>query len=268
MKRKTLFPALIGALLLATTFWVGNVYATTGCFTDTNGLGIGFKNAICWMKANGLASGATFKPNNATTRAQSALWLQKASQIPPTTGKILISAGFGDWRPFSSTENISFSYFSSETQASKATAGSNFLSIHPSIPTVLYGRSLQFLGVEFCYAASTSVALSYVEINTYTHTAGAGSRNLRFSDATARTDSACRYYVLPTPVTLTAEDGANFFIQGNWTVANTSLSLGRTTFVFKATGTKALDPTSLSGENVIILQEGGPQPDGGSTDGK
>ena len=59
---------------------------------------------------------------------------------------------------------------------SKPTVGSNFVSLQPSIPSVLYGRSLQFRGVELCYTASANAALSYVEINTFYSTTGAGSR--------------------------------------------------------------------------------------------
>jgi hypothetical protein len=266
MKRKYLLSVAAGATFLVVAFWVGTVYATAAtasCFSDI--VGNPAAGAICWMKQNGLASGKLFRPKDPTTRAQAAVWLQKVSQIPPTTGQILISDGFGNWRPFNSTDNLSFTNFSGSTYFYKATTGTNYLSLQPSIPTVFYGRSLQLLGVEFCYTASTNVHFSYVEINTYTHTTGPGTRDLRFSDNTDRTDTACRYYVLPAPVKLTAEDGVNIFIQGNWSLANAPLILGRTTFVFAPTDSKALAP---SGANVVTLQENGPQPaDGGSTAG-
>jgi hypothetical protein len=265
MKRKTLLLTMVVACLLMTAFWAVDVYTATNCFTDTSGLKASIEKAICWMKANRLASGSKFKPNDPVTRAQAALWLQKASQIPPTTGNILISTGFGDLRPFHSTDDLSFTYLSSLTSVSKATVGTNFLSIHPSIPTVLYGRSLRLVGVEFCYSASVNAALSAVEINTYTHTAGPGSRDLRFTDTTARTDTACQYYVLPTPVTLTAEDGVNFFIQGNWTVAGTTLGIGRTTFVLRPTDAKADGPAAVSGKEAVLMQEGSPVPVEGPT---
>lgn len=252
MNRKKLFSMVAVATFLMLAFWVGTVYAATGCFNDTNGHK--FEQAICWMKENKLAIGNLFKPNDATTRGQAAAWLQKVSQIPPTQGLILISEGFGNWRPFFSTDNLVFENYSNVTYVKKTTTGSNFVSLQPSIPTVFYGRSLQFLGVEFCYTASANAVFSYIEINTYTHTNSAGSRTMQFSDGTDRSDSACIYYKLPAPVTMTAEDGANIFISGTWNTANTPLILGRTTFIFKPTGTKAAAPTSA---NEVLLQEGG-----------
>lgn len=252
MKRKRLFSVVAVATFLILAFWVGTVYAATNCFNDTNGHK--FEQAICWMKQNGLAAGRFFKPNDATTRGQAAAWLQKVSQIPPTQGLILISEGFGNWQPFFSGDNIIFSNYSNVSYVEKTSIGSSYVSLQPSIPTVLYGRKLKLLGVELCYTASTSAVLSYVEINTYTHTTGAGSRTLQFSDGTDRTDSACRYYKLPTPVLLTAEDGANIFINGTWNTANYPLILGRTTFVLAPTGVKAAAPTSA---NEVLLQEGG-----------
>jgi hypothetical protein len=260
MKRKSaLWITTVFTLLLA-AFWVGSASATgnfiPSCFTDTNA------PAACWMKLNGFVTGPLFNPNGVTTRILIANWLQRLSQIPPTSGLITISDGFGNWRPFTSADNVAFTYFSSETQITKATVGPNFFSLQPAIPTVFYGRSLQFRGVELCYTASATTSINYVEINTYTHSTGAGSRSLRFSDPTTRTDSACRLYVLPTPVTLTVEDGVNIFIQGNFSVVGQALALGRTTFVFAPTGVRALGPSSA---NVTTLQENGPQPDGLNT---
>ncbi len=260
MKRKRLISVAAAATFLMVAFWVGTVYAATGCFNDTNGHR--FEQAICWMKQNRLAVGNLFKPNDPTTRGQAAAWLQKVSQIPPTQGLILISEGFGNWQPFSSNDNIVFENYSNVSYVKKTSTGSSYVSLQPSIPTVFYGRKLKLLGVELCYTASTNVSLSYVEINTYTHTVGAGSRTLQFSDNTVRTDSACRYYKLPTPFLLTAEDGANIFISGTWNAANSPLIIGRTTFVLAPTGVKAALPSSA---NEVLLQEGGTGPDGGTS---
>ena len=260
MKRKNLF--LMGSMvtLLIVAFMAGTVYAASGCFKDTNNKP--FSLATCWMKQNGLAKGKYFNPSDYTTRAQAAVWLQKASQIPPTEGLIMISESPSNWRPMSSADDLTFDYYSSGTYVKKTTTGSSFITVQNSIPTVLYGRSLQFLGVEFCYEASANVAINYIEINTYTHTTGPGSRNLRLSDSTSRTDANCLYYQLPTPVTLTAEDGVSFYAYGNWSVANSPLVIGRTTFVLAPTGVKAAVPVSAT---VVSLQEGGTPPDGSST---
>jgi hypothetical protein len=261
MKRKQFLWVTTVLTLLLAAFWAGSVSASgasiASCFTDTNA------PAACWMKLNGLVGGTLFGPNAAATRLQAAIWLQRVSQIPPTTGLITISDGFGNWHPFASTDNVAFTYFSSQTQITRGTAGTSYFSLQPAIPTVFYGRSLLFRGVELCYTASATLPLIYVEINTYTHTNSADDgRKLRFSDATSRTDSACRFYVLSTPVTLTAEDGVNIFIAANFTVVGEAFKLGRTTFVFAPTDVRALNPTSAS---VTTLQENGPQPDGLNT---
>jgi hypothetical protein len=248
---------LLLSVLVFSAFRVGTVYAATGCFTDTNGHL--YETAICWLKQNGIVGGTTFKPDNAATRATVAQWLFKQSQVPPTRGAILITPGNSSWVPFNSTDNIQFNYFSSSTYVAKTTTGTNFVSLQPSIPNVLYGRSLQFRGVELCYSASADAMLSYVEINTFDSTSGAGSRSMHFSDSTDRTDTTCRYYVLPAPVTLTASDGVNIFVQVNWSVANSTFTLARTTFVFEATGVKPTLPAPDSADAVILTESTDPE---------
>jgi hypothetical protein len=166
-------------------------------------------------------------------------------------GLILIGTSPGEWKPFSSDDNVNldFIYFSSSTWVTRNAAGNSFLSLHPSIPTVMYGRSVELLGVEFCYTAQANAYVGYVEINTVGGGVGAGSRQLRFSDPTPRTDSACRYYVLSTPALLTAEYGVNFYVQGVWT-SSTNLALGRTTFVLRSTDTVAAPPSFLRSPSV------------------
>jgi hypothetical protein len=252
MRVRLILVVVAGTLVALAAFGTGTAFAATGCFKDTNGHP--FEQAICWMKENGLVSGKRFRPDDATTRAQAAVWLQKVADIPPSSGLILVSEGFANWRPFYSNDNVVFEHYSNATYLKKTTTGINFFSLHPSLPTALYGRNLKLLGVEFCYTASASAVFSYVEINTYTHTNSAGSRTLQFSDTTDRTDSACRYYVLPTPVTLTAEDGANIFIQGQWNTANSPLIVGRTTFVLAPTNLNVVPPSIA---NSVPLQEGG-----------
>lgn len=262
MNNKRLMLIVVAIIIVVATFWAGNVYAATNCFTDTNGHK--FEQAICWMKANGLANGAKFFPDNPTTRGQAAQWIQKSVNIPPANGLILISEGFGNWRLFTSTDNVTFETYSNTVYLKKGSTGSSFFSLHPSIPTVFYGRSLKLLAVELCYTASTDAVLTYIEINTYTHTNSAGPRTLQFSDSTDRTDAACRYYALPTAVTLTSEDGANIFIQGQWNTANSALLIGRTTFVLAPTGVKATPPSDADAD-VTILQEGGASLEGSTS---
>jgi hypothetical protein len=245
MKRKFSLSATALAFVL-TTLAAGNAHAATGCFPDTNGHWA--ETFVCWMKDSGITAGygdGTFRPENSITRAETSVFLKKLSDLQDSknSGLILVNAGFGDWKPFTSSANLSYTYFSSYTDVTKATVGSDFLSIHPSIPTVLYGKSLQLVGVEFCYTANAGTSLTYVEINKTTATSNAGGRTLLFSDPTARADAACRYYVLGAPATLTAEDGMNFFIQATWSTATASFDVGRTTFVLQTTGVAAAPPS-------------------------
>jgi hypothetical protein len=257
MKRKVLLGAAV-LIFFLTAFYAGSAYAATGCFTDTNGHSA--ETFICWMKDNGISVGfpdGTYRPLNNVNRAEMAIFLKRAAEIPPSTGDILISAGFGNWHPFNSTDPLSYTYFSSQTQVSRSASGSSFLSVNPDVPTLLYGRSLLFKGVVFCYDTFASTTLNYVEINTYSHTTGSLGRNLRFSDPTTRTGNACQTYTLSSPVVLGPNDGVNFFIQVNWTVASTQFAIGRTTFVFAPTTTIAatpLAPVSAGAGPDVILQ--------------
>ncbi len=257
MKRKIILGAAVLVLAL-TAFYAGNVYAATGCFSDTNGHWA--ETYICWMKENGITTGyadGTYRPNATVNRAVMAAFLRTQAEIPPSTGDILISSGFGNWHPFNSSDPLSYTYFSSQTQVSRSAAGSSFLSVNPDIPTVLYGRSLLFKGVVFCYDTFASTTLNYVEINTYSHTTGSLGRNLRFSDPTTRTGNACQTYTLASPVVLGPNDGVNFFIQVNWSAASTQFAIGRTTFIFAPTTTVAatpLAPVSAEDSPDVILQ--------------
>ena len=270
MKRKLVTKSMtIAAILLALVFGlsVGQAYASTGCFIDTNGHWA--ETFICWMKDNGITTGTgggAYSPNNNVSRAEMAVFMQKLDELAIaqanaadaanlvaannytdsalSTGNILVSAGFGNWHPFNSTDPLSYTYFSSQTQVSRSSIGSSFLSINPDIPTVLYGKSLKFKAVEFCFDTFASTSLNYVEINTYSHTTGSIGRNLRFSDPTTRTGNQCRLYTLSSPIVLTADDGVNFYIQVNWAAAASQFAIGRTTFIFEPTTTIAAPPAA------------------------
>ncbi len=175
----------------------------------------------------------------------------------PRSGQVIVNAGSSNWKPFTSADNVSATYFSSQTQWTKPVVGSNFLSIQPDIPVVMNGTSLEFTGVQLCYEALAGTALQYIEVNTTTSTVSAGGRNLRLSDPTSRTDAACRLYILPTPVTLTASDNVNLFIQINWSVAGSQFAIGRTSFVFNATGTAAAAPATQPAGTTTVLRVGG-----------
>lgn len=166
------------------------------------------------------------------------------SAAPAAASNVVISAGFGNLRLFSSTDPLVFGNFSNETQVTRNSIGNNLMSVQPDIPSVLYGKALRLLGVEFCYGASAGAQLTLAEINTYSHSTGPAGRQQRLIDLTVREDTACRYYKLATPARVSTESGVNFFFRANWLVAGTPFRVGRISFVFSTTNVNAPAPTS------------------------
>lgn len=174
-----------------------------------------------------------------------------AAGSPRPLGQLRIAVSPGEWLPFVSTDNLTFSYFSGSTRVSKATTGNNFLSIHPNVPTLTKGLRARLLGAELCYQASASAELTFVEINTITHNNAPGTlgtRNQRFSENTTRTDQTCRFYALTTPYTLSQDDAVNMFIRVNWTVAASNFEIDRATFVFAPTTATGVAPAAIPDE--------------------
>ncbi len=207
------------------------------------------KTPVVHAKTALTANTATNAGHAAT--ADSATTAAALDGIPSTgfvqpTGQILISASNGAWKRFSDADNTTETDFSSTTQWSAPTVGSRFLSVSPDLPVSIFGKAVEFQGVQLCYGNSPGTSLGYVEINTVDSAAGESHRLLRMSDPTVRTDFACRIYTLPTPVLLGPNDGANLFIQVNWNVAGTAFSINRTTFILAATNTPAAAPAGLS----------------------
>lgn len=260
MKRRNILLGLVGAaVLLMAAFWAGNAYAATGCFNDTNGHWA--ETFICWMKDNGITSGiggGNYGPEDYVTRAQMAVFMQRVSNVPPSTGVITVSQSPGNWVKFFDSDPISFETYSTVRYIRSSIAGSSFISIHPMLPTILYGKNLQLTAVELCYTASATAYLDYLEINVPNHdVAPSVSQGLVFFDNTNRTDSTCRYYALSSPVTLTADNIVNVFAYITWTNNTSVFQLGRTTFVLQPTATTAVLPAEFSASELTILQEGG-----------
>ncbi|MEJ5223811.1 MAG: hypothetical protein WHV44_05090, partial [Anaerolineales bacterium] len=189
------------------------------------------------------------------TRAQMAVFMQRASNVPPAVGEIVVSAGFSGWEPVLPTYSLAYYNYATGTYIRAPSAGTYTLVSQPDLPVVLYGKSLQLVGVEICYEASPGNYLNEVRLRTYTHVSGLGSSNLRFTDSTDRTDTACRYYVIsPSPIVMTAEMGAEIFVDVTWTAGITDFGFGRVSYVFQPTGTTAVTVSSLGNENVSTLE--------------
>ena len=257
MKRLSVF--FLGALVMASIFAaisLGKAAAATGCFSDTNAHWA--EAYICWLKDNGISIGypdGTFKPENPITRAEMAAMLQRANAVPPQGGLILVSAGNSNWDPVYSIDNVEKTNLSNFTRWSKPSVGPIYFTVQPDFPSVLYGKNLQFLGVDFCYRADTNAFLTYVEVDTHKASSGPGSAINWYLSLTDYVGQACQYFELPAPVLLAATDSVVFFIGIDWLVANTTIDIGRTTFVFQPTGTSAFAITSIDSDPVI-LQEG------------
>jgi S-layer homology domain len=259
MNRKSLIFIIWGIiLLLAVAFWVGRTSAaSTGCFPDTNGHWA--ETFICWLKDNSISGGypdGTYKPENNVTRAEMAVMLQKQAEVPPTTGAITISPPNNDWEVYGGMQDYVSIYTSlTDTVAINSVTGMTYLHLFPTLPNILYGRRMRLMGVEFCYGASTTAVLNYVEVYTLAKSGTSSSYQPHLKDSTARTDHACRYYVLPAVVFLTAEDMVGFEVDVNWVSAGAWFSLDRTTFVLQPSANIAVVPSALS-ENAVLLTQG------------
>jgi hypothetical protein len=137
------------------------------------------------------------------------------------------------------TDDTTFMNYMNMTVVVKATAGDSWISVQPSVPTALYGKIVQLVGVDFCYVATTNTYLTHVDIDTITATTGPGDITYHYIDDTHRTDSACRYYALPAPINLTPFDDVVFYILIHWNAGGTNFFLGRTTFVLQPTDIEA-----------------------------
>jgi hypothetical protein len=207
------------------------------------------KDSTAFMAANARPDANTLDGKDSTAFA-------------PATGQTLVTVPGANWFKFNDSDPTTFSNFSSFTAWTRTSAGTSFLAAAPDLTAVMNGRGLLLKGVQFCYTASTSATLTYAELNTTSSTTGAGNRQLRLSDATDRTDSACRVYALPTPIAITPSDGVNFFAQVSWVDQFAQFNIGRATFIFDAAPTP-LAPVSLS-SLVTTTTTTGPAPAGGT----
>jgi hypothetical protein len=245
MKHKYLFMAgILVTVLLATAFVVGRVSATNDCLPDTNGNWT--ETFICWLKDNGISSGypdTTYKPENNVTQAELVEMLKNQANVPQETGIFLVSSAFGDWVPSEGDNPLEFSYTTNGAGVVSSEANTYWLILYPDLPMVLYGGTLQLIGVEFCYFASDEAILNGVYIQALTQSSSVNDPNEQFSDNTDRTDETCRLYTLTTPVILTADDEASFWVSVNWKVANEIFGIGRTIFIMQSTETIATSPS-------------------------
>jgi len=117
----------------------------------------------------------------------------------------------------------------------------------PDIPSALYGRVLNFIGVEYCYTADANAFIDAFRTFYNTETAGASAAfSTIVDDTTVRTDAACRYYSI-TPKALDDNSFLSVWVFGKWggAGAGQQLKLGRVTLYFQPTNTLVSAPKGL-----------------------
>jgi hypothetical protein len=176
---------------------------------------------------------------NATTAANAnALGGVGASGYVQNSGNIYVSIGYENWVPRSTADPLNITYYSDTAGFERTAIGGSYFTIGAMLPTSLYGKALAFSGFQMCYSTNTGNSISNVFVYQITQTAAgnAGSAAV-VTDATSRTDDACRTYSLSSPITMTSSDEFMLYVLGNWTTANTELWLGRVTAILQPTST-------------------------------
>jgi len=229
-------------------FTLVDAYASTGCFTDTNGHP--FETYICWLYDHGITTGygdGTFKPSNPITRGEMAVFLSRVI----TKGDIYINTGPGAWVPNASTPNAYVNYFYGWSQLATTAAGTKSFFISPSVPSSLYDTEMRIKGVKFCYDATdpdASITNLYL-----VHVAYSGSGMMVYNsatDGTVRNDVGCATLYFATPSPFWGNDQVSFSVAVNFTSSTGIVRVGVVTII--------LEPTMNSG--VLAPVPGMPEP--------
>jgi hypothetical protein len=252
-KNVILFGVLLGVLLV-TAFSAGQVYAGTGCFSDTNGHM--FETYICWMKEKGITSGTTpttYSPEAYVTRGQMAVFMQRVADIPPSTGVTFITQSLTSLLPegYSPTEGIS--YYLDTAWLYKMTApSSGAYVLNAVIPTSLYGQSMYLAGVQVCYDATNSQTLTSVYLRQTSYAGGVGSMVKIAQDNTSRSDAACRIYLITSPALLSANNTVGLKLTAGFTSAGAMLKINSVTMILSPS-------TSVASMELIRGQSPAPE---------
>jgi len=233
MKPKYVFLAgLLLGMLVVGAFSAGKVYASTGCFLDTNGNWA--ETFICWLKDNGISSGTgggNYSPNNNVTRAEMAVFLQKQSEVPPSTGNMYISAGLTSIQPNGNFNNAYIKYYTDAALLRSSALGNNMFVLSTAMPASLYGRQLLLSGVQVCYDATHGAALNSVELMHYAYVANSNIVLNDVLDIVSRSDKACRTYSFASPSGFFGTDHATLLLEGNFTTVLDSIYINSVTFI-------------------------------------
>lgn len=211
MKKKSyLLLSALAVILLSTGFLAGTVSAASqDCFSDVTTHWA--ESFICWMYDNGMTSGypdGTFKPDNAITRAEVAVFMQKLYDLVSAnmTGSVTINAGNTLWTPNAGgTQRISTLINYAEFRPPTGNTGTYAYIASVPVPSVLYGTGMYLDGFRLCYDA-TDPGTSLTSARIYLVDGASGGITEQFSDNTVRTDNLCRTYSLPSATLFHADD--------------------------------------------------------------
>jgi hypothetical protein len=155
----------------------------------------------------------------------------------PDNGQIRINASPMTWQKISGAPGIDTLGQNPSIGGTSFGGSSGALSdvpvaIEPTMPTVLVGRPLTFVGVNVCYGTDQTT-LDTVRINVTTNSNGSGNTNSPLIDGTDRTDDACRDYTLSTPHLLAPGDDVSLELAVDYSSNAQFFFAGRATFVFQ-----------------------------------
>ena len=276
MKRKLLIRSGIAmAVLFALVFGigVGQAYATTGCFTDTNGHWA--ETFICWMKDNGITTGiggGNYGPEDNVTRAQMAVFMQKLDELAVSqasladatnltaakayadasdainlaaakaytdaafsTGDTYINVGPSGWVPdlYTPGSLVGYTTLYAAAALQASTTGLHYYMLSPALPSSLYNTRMILKGVKLCYDATLGANIIEVELN---HYGGSGGLLTQVNDGIVRSDATCRTYLMSTPNEFWGGDFVNLMLGVNFA--------GTSQFVLVRSATFILSPTT------------------------
>lgn len=241
MKKKSyLLLSALAVILLSTGFLAGTVSAASqDCFSDVTTHWA--ENFICWMYDNGMTSGypdGTFKPDNAITRAEVAVFMQKLYDLAVAqdtaklteakayadanmTGSVTINSGPTVWQVSSGgTQRISYLFAYAELFPPVAATGTyNYLASVP-VPSNLYGTGMYLDGMRLCYDADNNAGTFISEVRLYQIDGASGTISNSFTDTTNRADALCRTYAIPSPTLFHADDFVVAFVQATFNNSN------------------------------------------------
>jgi hypothetical protein len=179
----------------------------------------------------------------------------------PSSGTIAISANRSAWLVTNNAAPITADYSDvAQSRFTRTISGYNYLRIGVDMPVVLLGQELALTAVDFCYGASASAILSDLWVYRSTAVTGPGTTSQALIDTTDRTDAACRTYVPPAPVTLSAADALTLRIGVSW-VESVPFSAGRVTFYVDPTGNAAPQAAALPVVQLKETTNAGPEED-------